>query len=241
MMARVHMHRYGTTREQLARGRGEEPRQRLDEPARAVPGEGDGRAGDGVGPGGRSAAHPGLLADHRRRGGGGPGAGRTGQASSRRGRSSGSAASAHATDTIALHDREDMAWIGSTAKAAELAYKQAGIGPQRPLVLRGARLLHHRRDHGHRGAGVVRPRARAARRPSRARPRSAARSRSTPPAGSSRRDIRSAPRASRRSAKRSCSSAATAGDRQVKDAKRGLTQNMGGTGASTVIHIFDRA
>jgi len=32
-----------------------------------------------------------------------------------------------------------------------------------------------------------------------------------------------------------------AGDRQVKNAQRGLTQNMGGTGASTVIHIFDRA
>jgi acetyl-CoA C-acetyltransferase len=32
-----------------------------------------------------------------------------------------------------------------------------------------------------------------------------------------------------------------AGARQVKNAQRGLTQNMGGTGASTVIHIFDRA
>jgi hypothetical protein len=31
------------------------------------------------------------------------------------------------------------------------------------------------------------------------------------------------------------------GDRQVKSAHRGLTQNMGGTGASTVIHIFERS
>jgi acetyl-CoA C-acetyltransferase len=29
--------------------------------------------------------------------------------------------------------------------------------------------------------------------------------------------------------------------RQVKDARWGLTQNMGGTGASSVVHIFARA
>ena len=32
-----------------------------------------------------------------------------------------------------------------------------------------------------------------------------------------------------------------AGDRQVKDAKIGLAQNMGGSGASSVVHIFGRA
>ncbi|MEE8385022.1 MAG: beta-ketoacyl synthase N-terminal-like domain-containing protein, partial [Dehalococcoidia bacterium] len=37
------------------------------------------------------------------------------------------AASAHATVTIALHDRKDLAWLASTAKAAELAYRQAGV------------------------------------------------------------------------------------------------------------------
>jgi acetyl-CoA C-acetyltransferase len=31
-----------------------------------------------------------------------------------------------------------------------------------------------------------------------------------------------------------------AGGRQVKDARWGLTQNMGGTGASSVVHIFTR-
>ena len=31
-----------------------------------------------------------------------------------------------------------------------------------------------------------------------------------------------------------------AGDRQVKDATLGLTQNMGGSGASSVVHIFER-
>ncbi|MHC4493556.1 MAG: thiolase C-terminal domain-containing protein, partial [Planctomycetota bacterium] len=31
-----------------------------------------------------------------------------------------------------------------------------------------------------------------------------------------------------------------AGDRQVRDARIGLTQNMGGSGASSVVHIFER-
>ena len=38
-------------------------------------------------------------------------------------------ASSHATDTIALHSREDLAWLGAVAKAGELAYKQAGLSP----------------------------------------------------------------------------------------------------------------
>jgi len=31
-----------------------------------------------------------------------------------------------------------------------------------------------------------------------------------------------------------------AGDRQVQDARIGLTQNMGGSGASSVVHVFER-
>jgi acetyl-CoA C-acetyltransferase len=31
-----------------------------------------------------------------------------------------------------------------------------------------------------------------------------------------------------------------AGKRQVPDARIGLTQNMGGSGASSVVHIFER-
>lgn len=37
--------------------------------------------------------------------------------------------SGQATDTIALHSREDMSWLGATARAAEVAYKMAGVGP----------------------------------------------------------------------------------------------------------------
>ena len=41
------------------------------------------------------------------------------------------AASAHATDHMALHDRKDLCWIESTAVAAKSAYDQAGIGPKK--------------------------------------------------------------------------------------------------------------
>jgi acetyl-CoA C-acetyltransferase len=38
-------------------------------------------------------------------------------------------ASAHATDMMALHSRKDPASLPSVAKAAEIAYKQSGLGP----------------------------------------------------------------------------------------------------------------
>ena len=38
--------------------------------------------------------------------------------------------SGQATDTIALHDREDITYLKSTAKAAEMAYKMAGKKPE---------------------------------------------------------------------------------------------------------------
>ena len=39
------------------------------------------------------------------------------------------AGSGHATDTIALHDRDDMTAFAATTHAAEKAYKMAGCGP----------------------------------------------------------------------------------------------------------------
>ncbi len=39
------------------------------------------------------------------------------------------AASAHATDTIALHQRKDITWLNSTAVAAAKAYEMAGVKP----------------------------------------------------------------------------------------------------------------
>jgi acetyl-CoA C-acetyltransferase len=40
------------------------------------------------------------------------------------------AGSGHATDTIALHSREDISFLNSTAVAADKAYKMAGVGPK---------------------------------------------------------------------------------------------------------------
>jgi acetyl-CoA C-acetyltransferase len=39
-------------------------------------------------------------------------------------------ASALATDSVALHDRHDPLWLSAAARSAELAYRQAGIGPR---------------------------------------------------------------------------------------------------------------
>jgi acetyl-CoA C-acetyltransferase len=38
--------------------------------------------------------------------------------------------SAAATDTLAIHDREDILWLKAAALSAERAYRQAGIGPE---------------------------------------------------------------------------------------------------------------
>ena len=40
------------------------------------------------------------------------------------------AGSAAATDTLAIHDREDPMWLKAAEQSANAAYKQAGIGPQ---------------------------------------------------------------------------------------------------------------
>jgi acetyl-CoA C-acetyltransferase len=38
--------------------------------------------------------------------------------------------SAAATDTLAVHDREDILWLKAAALSAERAYRQAGVGPE---------------------------------------------------------------------------------------------------------------
>ena len=61
MVARRHMHEYGTTREQLASGRREHARARAAASERADEDAADGRAGAGVQADRRSAAHARLL------------------------------------------------------------------------------------------------------------------------------------------------------------------------------------
>jgi acetyl-CoA C-acetyltransferase len=150
------------------------------------------------------------------------------------------AASAHATDTIALHDREDLCWIGSTAKAASDAYAQAGISPKdlsfvevhdcftiaEIMVIEALGLF----ERGKGGAGAeTGTTALGGKIP--VNPSGGLKSKGHPVGATGIAQIREAVMQLR----------GACGERQVKEARRGLTQNMGGTGASTVVHIFERA
>lgn len=149
------------------------------------------------------------------------------------------AASSHATDAIALHERDDMAWLASTAKAAEIAYRQAGIGPSdlsfcevhdcftiaEIMVIEALGLF----DKGKGGSGAESG-ATALGGKIPVNPSGGLKSKGHPVGATGIAQIREAVQQLR----------GACGDRQVKNPQRGLTQNMGGTGASTVIHIFDR-
>jgi acetyl-CoA C-acetyltransferase len=150
------------------------------------------------------------------------------------------AASAAATDTFALHDRDDLAWLASTEHAAAKAYKQAGIGPSdlsfcevhdcftiaEIMVIEALGLVE--RGHGGEAAasGLT-----ALGGPVPVNPSGGLKSKGHPVGATGIAQIREAVLQLR----------GEAGDRQVTAARWGLTQNMGGTGASSVIHIFERA
>ena len=150
------------------------------------------------------------------------------------------AASAHATDAIALHDREDMASLASTLKAAEEAYRQAGVGP---TELSFAEVhdcftiaeIMVTEALGMFDAGAGGPAAESGATALGGKipinPSGGLKSKGHPVGATGVAQIREAVKQLR----------GENGDRQVQDAHRGLTQNMGGTGASTVIHIFERA
>lgn len=149
-------------------------------------------------------------------------------------------ASAHATDTIALHDRDDLAWLGSTAKAAEIAYKQAGCGPAdlsfcevhdcftiaEIMVIEALGLVDKGQGGKAAGSGLT---ALGGRIP--VNPSGGLKSKGHPVGATGLSQIRETVMQLR----------GACGDRQIKGAVRGLTQNMGGTGASTAIHILEKA
>jgi acetyl-CoA C-acetyltransferase len=150
------------------------------------------------------------------------------------------AASAAATDTIALHDRDDICWLGSTAQAAEGAFRQAGCGPDELsfievhdcftiaeiMVIEALGLF----DRGQGGKGAASgATALGGRIP--VNPSGGLKSKGHPVGATGIAQIRETVMQLR----------GLCGDRQVKGAHRGLTQNMGGTGASSVVHIFERA
>jgi acetyl-CoA C-acetyltransferase len=150
------------------------------------------------------------------------------------------AASAHATDAIALHDRDDLAVLASTQKAAEEAYRQAGISTRdlsfcevhdcftiaEVMVTEALGLFD-------RGAGGAAAESGATALDGKfpINPSGGLKSKGHPVGATGIAQIREATLQLR----------GDCGERQVQKATRGLTQNMGGTGASSVIHIFERA
>jgi acetyl-CoA C-acetyltransferase len=149
------------------------------------------------------------------------------------------AASAHATDSIALHDRDDLAWLSSTERAAREAYSQAGIESgdlslcevhdcftiAEIMVIEALGIA----PRGCGGSGAESG-ATALGGKVPVNPSGGLKSKGHPVGATGVAQVREAVLQLR----------GEAGDRQVENAHWALTQNMGGTGASTVVHVFER-
>jgi acetyl-CoA C-acetyltransferase len=149
------------------------------------------------------------------------------------------AASAHATDSIALHERGDLAWLGSTEGAARLAYAQAGIRPGdvsfcevHDCFTIAEIMVIEALGIAARGCGgsAAESGATALGGKVPVNPSGGLKSKGHPVGATGIAQVREAVLQLR----------GQAGERQVKDAHWGLTQNMGGTGASSVVHVFER-
>jgi acetyl-CoA C-acetyltransferase len=150
------------------------------------------------------------------------------------------AASAAATDAIALHDREDLAWLRSTEVAAASAYKRAGITPAdlsfcevhdcftiaEVMAIEALGLVERGKGGEAAASGMTALGGRVPVNPS-----GGLKSKGHPVGATGIAQIREAVLQLR----------GEANDRQVEGARWGLTQNMGGTGASSVVHVFTRA
>jgi len=146
----------------------------------------------------------------------------------------------HATDTIQLAQREDMTWLGATAKAAEQAFKMAGVAPKdvdlfevhdcftiaELVVIESLGLV----GKGEAGKATLEGRtARDGDLP--VNTSGGLKSKGHPVGATGVAQVMEVVKQLR----------GEAGERQVKDAKRGLTQNMGGSGGSAVVHILEVA
>jgi acetyl-CoA C-acetyltransferase len=150
------------------------------------------------------------------------------------------AGSGSSTDTIALHDREDFTEFAATKRASERAYKMAGVGPSDISVAEVhdcftiaeicviEALGFVKRGEGGKGAesGLT---ALGGRIP--VNTSGGLKSKGHPVGATGVAQIVEITEQLR----------GESGKRQVKGAKRGLTQNMGGTGGSTVVHILEVA
>jgi acetyl-CoA C-acetyltransferase len=146
----------------------------------------------------------------------------------------------HATDTIQLAQREDITWLESTAKAAERAYNLAGVEPKdvdlfevhdcftiAELVVieslglvakgKGGEATHEGRTARDGDIPVNTS--------------GGLKAKGHPVGATGVAQVMEIVKQLR----------GEAGERQVKGAKRGLTQNMGGSGGSAVVHILEVA
>ncbi len=146
----------------------------------------------------------------------------------------------HATDTIQLAQREDMTWLESTAKAAEQALKMAGVKIKdvdlfevhdcftiaELVVIESLGLV----KRGEAGKATLEGRtARDGDIP--VNTSGGLKSKGHPVGATGVAQVMEIVKQLR----------GEAGERQVKGAKRGLTQNMGGSGGSAVVHILEVA
>ncbi len=146
--------------------------------------------------------------------------------------------SAHATDTIALHQRADMTWLKSTADAAASAYKQAGVKPSQIdfaevhdcftiaeiCVLEALGVVKKGQGGKATREGLT---ARDGKFP--VNPSGGLKSKGHPVGATGIAQIHEIVTQLR----------GDAGKRQLKGVKRGLAQNMGGSGGSAVVHILE--
>jgi len=150
------------------------------------------------------------------------------------------AGSGQASDTLALHQRKDITYLAATEAAARIAYDMAGVGPSdidlieahdcftiAEIMAIEALGLVEKGKGGH--ATAKGETAIGGRIPVNA--SGGLKSKGHPVGATGVGQICEVTEQLR----------GDSGERQVKGAKRGLTQNIGGTGASCVVHILEVA
>jgi len=144
----------------------------------------------------------------------------------------------HATDTIALHDRADITYLKSTEIAAKIAYKMAGVGPDdidfaevhdcftiaEICVIEALGFVEVGKGGSASESGLT---ALNGKKPINT--SGGLKSKGHPVGATGIAQLYEVVEQLR----------GNAGKRQLDKPKRGLTQNMGGTGGSTVVHIME--
>lgn len=148
------------------------------------------------------------------------------------------AGSGHATDTLALYQRDEITWLAATAEAAKQAYNMAGVGPEdiriaevhdcftiaEIMVIEALGFVEKGKGgpfelEGHTALTGKKP----------INTSGGLKSKGHPVGATGLAQIFELVTQLREQA----------GDRQVPDVKRALAQNMGGSGGSAVVHILE--